>query len=133
LKSLSTYPFPIFYEEWETKSKIEEAWDNKGDIVVGNDVWIGYEAIICAGAKIGDGAIIASRSIVKGEVPPYSIYGGAPARLIKKRFSDDIIDYLQSLKWWELEYRQIESIIPYIIRSDIDSIKSIIHKSNYQK
>ena len=81
LKSLSTYTFPLFYEEWELeKSNITTAWDNKGDIVIGNDVWIGYEAVIMAGVHIGDGAIIAARAVVTKDVPPYTIVGGTPAK-----------------------------------------------------
>ena len=70
LNSLSTYPFPIFFEEWGLSiSHVTDAWDNKGDIVIGNDVWIGYEAVILAGIKIGDGAIIGTRSVVTKDVP----------------------------------------------------------------
>ena len=72
-------------------ARIPEAWDNKGDIVVGNDVWIGYEAVILAGATIGDGAIIAARAVVTRDVPPYTIVGGLPARPIRRRFSDQEI------------------------------------------
>lgn len=76
LKSLSTYPFPLFFEEWELDRKnVARSWDNKGDIVIGNDVWIGYEAIILSGVTIGDGAIIASRAVVTEDVPPYTIVG----------------------------------------------------------
>ena len=71
LKSLSTYPFPIFYEAWDTSvSEITEAWDNRGDIVIGSDVWIGYEAVILSGVRIGDGAIVAARAVVAGDVSP---------------------------------------------------------------
>ena len=74
LNSLSNYPFPIFFEEWQLdKGNITSAWDNKGDIVIGNDVWIGYEAVVMAGVHIGDGAIIASRAVVTKDVPPYTI------------------------------------------------------------
>ena len=90
--SLSTYPFPIFFEEWELSiQNITTAWDNKGDILIGNDVWIGYDAIIMAGITIGDGAIIGARTVVTKDVPPYTIVGGIPANIIRKRFSDDII------------------------------------------
>ena len=80
LGSLSTYPFPIFWgEEWGIdKSEVASAWDNRGDIVVGNDVWIGYEAVVMAGVTIGDGAIVASRAVVTRDVPPYAIVGGVP-------------------------------------------------------
>ena len=84
LKSLSTYTFPLFYEEWELeKSNITTAWDNKGNIVIGNDVWIGYEAVILAGVTIGDGAIIGSRAVVTKDVPDNSLVGGVPAKLIR--------------------------------------------------
>ena len=93
LKSLSTYTFPLFYEEWELeKSNITTAWDNKGNIVIGNDVWIGYEAVIMAGVHIGDGAIIAARAVVTKDVPPYTIVGGTPAKEIRKRFDAEVIE-----------------------------------------
>ena len=79
LGSLSTYPFPIFYDEWGLDGKnVADAWDNKGDITLGNDVWIGYEAVILAGVTIGDGAIIGARAVVTRDVPPYAIVGGVP-------------------------------------------------------
>ena len=92
LKSLSTYPFPIFYEAWDTSvSEITEAWDNRGDIVIGSDVWIGYEAVILSGVRIGDGAIVAARAVVAGDVEPYTIVGGVPAKPIRKRFTPETI------------------------------------------
>ena len=79
LRSLSTYTLHLFYEDWNLeKSNVSDAWDNKGDIVIGNDVWIGYEAIIMAGVHIGDGAIIATRAVVTKDIPPYTIVGGIP-------------------------------------------------------
>lgn len=102
MKSISTYPFPIFFEEWGLNvSNVTDAWDNKGDIIVGNDVWIGYEAVIMSGVKIGDGAIIGTRAVVTKDVPAYSIVGGVPARLIRKRFSDDVIEKLLKFRWWD--------------------------------
>lgn len=81
LSSLSTYPFPIFFEEWGLDVRnITKAWDNKGNIVIGNDVWIGYEAVILSGVTIGDGAIIGTRAVVTKDVPPYTIVGGVPHR-----------------------------------------------------
>lgn len=77
------------------------AWDHKGDIVIGNDVWIGYEAIIMAGVTIGDGAIIGTRAVVTKDVPPCAIVGGVPAKVIRKRFSDDKISKLLAMKWWD--------------------------------
>ena len=92
LGSLSNYTFPIFFEEWNLdKGDVTSAWDNKGDIVIGNDVWIGYEAVIMAGVHIGDGAVIASRAVVTKDVPPYTIVGGTPAKEIRKRFDENTI------------------------------------------
>lgn len=102
LKSLSTYPFPIFFKEWGLNvADITNAWDNKGDIVVGNDVWIGYEAVILSGGTIGNGAIIGTRAVVTKDIPPYTIVGGVPAKPIRKRFDDVIITRLLELKRWD--------------------------------
>ena len=102
LASLSTYPFHIFYEEWGLNIQdVAAAWDNKGDIVIGNDVWIGYEAVVLAGVTIGDGAVIGARAVVTKDVPPYAVVGGVPARLIRRRFPDDTISALLALKWWD--------------------------------
>lgn len=101
LKPLTTYPFPIFWKEWELEmTAITDAWDNKGDIVIGNDVWIGYEAVIMSGVTIGDGAIVGTRSVVTKDVPPYAIVGGVPAKIIRKRFDDKTISTLLRLQWW---------------------------------
>lgn len=121
--SLSTYTFPIFYEEWGLDvSLLTDAWDNKGDIVIGNDVWIGYDAIIMSGVTIGDGAIIGTRAIVTNDVPPYTIVGGIPAKVIKKRFRDDIILKLLKIKWWDWPYEKIKANIKYIQSGDIDKL-----------
>ena len=102
LSSLSTYPFPLFFEEWGLeKRNVAESWDNKGDIVLGNDVWIGYEAVIMAGVTIGDGAIIGTRAVVTKDVPPYTVAGGIPAKPIKKRYPEETIAALSELKWWD--------------------------------
>lgn len=123
LKSLSTYTFPLFYEEWELeKSNITTAWDNKGDIVIGNDVWIGYEAVIMAGAHIGDGAIIAARAVVTKDVPPYTIVGGTPAKEIRKRFDAEVIQQLLMLKWWDWSTDEIRQCLPYIMEGKINEL-----------
>jgi len=102
LSSLSTYPFPLFFEEWGLEKKnVAASWDNKGDIVIGNDVWIGYEAVIMAGVTIGDGAIIGARAVVTKDVPPYMVAGGIPAKPIKKRYPEETIAALSELKWWD--------------------------------
>ncbi len=123
LKSLSTYTFPLFYEDWELeKSNVASAWDNKGDIVIGNDVWIGFEAVILAGVKIGDGAIIGTRAVVTKDVPPYSIVGGIPAKVIRKRYSPDIIEQLLSLRWWNWTKDRIKRNLPFIMAGNIENM-----------
>ena len=123
LKSLSTYTFPLFYEEWELeKSNITTAWDNKGDIVIGNDVWIGYEAVIMAGVHIGDGAIIAARAVVTKDVPPYTIVGGTPAKEIRKRFDAEVIEQLLIQKWWDWSTDKIHQCLPYIAEGKLDEL-----------
>lgn len=122
MQSLSTYPFPIFYEEWEHGIWADKAWDNKGDIIIGNDVWIGYEAVIMAGVTVGDGAIIGTRAVVTKDVPPYTIVGGVPAKPIRKRFSDDVIAQLLNLKWWDLPPEEILPKIKYIQSGNLEKL-----------
>lgn len=113
----------MFYEDWNLeKSNVSDAWDNKGDIVIGNDVWIGYEAIIMAGVHIGNGAIIATRAVVTKDVLPYTIVGGIPAKPIRKRFNDDTIQKLEILKWWDWSIEKIRQKLPYILNCDIDNL-----------
>ena len=124
MKSLSTYPFPLFFEEWElNKDDVTDSWDNKGDIVIGNDVWIGYEAVIMAGVTIGDGCIIGTRAVVTKDVPPYTIVGGVPAKIIRKRFSDKVISSLLEIKWWEWSDERIKKNISAIKFGYIDELK----------
>ena len=126
LKSLSTYTFPLFYEEWELeKSNITTAWDNKGDIVIGNDVWIGYEAVIMAGVHIGAGAIIAARAVVTKDLPPYTIVGGTPAIEIRKRFNAEVIQQLLMLKWWNWSTDKIRQCLPYIAEGKMNELLTI--------
>lgn len=124
LSSLSTYPFPLFFEEWNLdKKNVTHSWDNKGDIIIGNDVWIGYEAVILAGVSIGDGAIIGARAVVTKDVPPYTIVGGVPAKPIKKRFSDDTISSLLSIQWWNWSKEKISKNIKAIQTGKIDELQ----------
>ena len=126
LGSLSTYPFPIFYDEWGLDGKnVADAWDNKGDITLGNDVWIGYEAVILAGVTIGDGAIIGARAVVTRDVPPYAIVGGVPARLIRRRFDEATIESLLALQWWDWEPERIRRALPVLQAGDIAALSKL--------
>ncbi|NDV97159.1 antibiotic acetyltransferase [Dysgonomonas sp. 521] len=123
LRSLSNYTFPLFYEEWGLeKANVTDAWDNKGDIVIGNDVWIGYEAVIMSGVHIGDGAVIGTRAVITKDVAPYTIVGGVPAKKIRKRFDEEIIAELLKLQWWDWPVDKIREAIPYIVNGDIGAL-----------
>ena len=131
LNSLSNYPFPIFFEEWQLdKGNITSAWDNKGDIVIGNDVWIGYEAVVMAGVHIGDGAIIGARAVVTKDVEPYTIAGGIPAKPIRKRYSQDIITQLEAVRWWDLPHDQLKQLIPAIRGGSPEALLRACHALN---
>jgi virginiamycin A acetyltransferase len=119
-KALTTYPFAIFGQGWENAMEGKH-YPKKGDILIGNDVWIGYNATIMAGVTIGDGAIIATNATVIKDVEPYTIVGGNPATLIKKRFSDDVIEKLLKLKWWDWSIEKITENIQNL--TGIDSNK----------
>lgn len=124
LSSLSTYPFPLFFEEWGlVREEVTDSWDNKGDIVIGNDVWIGYEAVIMAGVTIGDGAIIGTRAVVTKDVSPYTIVGGVPARMIRKRFPDETISELLKIRWWDWPKERIAENISAIKRGCVHELK----------
>ncbi len=124
MASLSTYTFPLFFEEWGLeKENVAQAWDQKGDIIIGNDVWIGYEAVILSGVTIGDGAVIGCRAVVTKDVPPYTIVGGVPAKPIRKRFNEETIKELQKIKWWDWPEEKIAGKIPAIQAGDLKELR----------
>lgn len=104
--AISAYPFAIFGHDWQHAME-GKSYPTKGDTIIGNDVWIGHNATIMAGVKIGDGAIIATNATVTKDVPPYSIVGGNPAQLIRKRFSEEKIQELLQLAWWDWDIEKI--------------------------
>lgn len=127
LSSLSTYPFPLFFEEWGSDKKdVTNAWDNKGDIIIGNDVWLGYESVVLAGVTIGDGAIIGARSVVIKDVPPYTIVVGVPAKTIRRRFAEEIISALLRIKWWDWSEEKIRKNLRAIQTGNIDQLKGAV-------
>ena len=126
LRSLSTYPFPIFYEAWGTPvSEVSSAWDNRWDIVIGNDVWIGYEAVILSGVHIGDGAIIGARAVVTRDVEPYTIMGGVPARPIRKRYDEETIQRLLALRWWDFPPEQMRKCLDALEQGDLQALEQM--------
>jgi virginiamycin A acetyltransferase len=121
-KALTTYPFAIFGQGWENAMEGKH-YPKKGDILIGNDVWIGYNATIMAGVTIGNGAIVATNATVIKDVEPYTIVGGNPATLIKKRFSDDVIEKLLKLKWWDWSIEKITENIQNLTGIDINKLE----------
>lgn len=122
--SATTYPFNVFGGAWtENTPPHLDQLPHKGDIVVGNDVWIGRESIIMPGVKIGDGAIVAAYSMVAKDIPAYTVYGGNPARFIKKRFDDGLIDLLLRFRWWDLEPEALTEILPLLCDPDLEKVK----------
>ena len=126
MSGFSTYPFNTFMMTPQTTSEditamFEDA-QNRGDTVVGNDVWIGMNAVIMPGVKIGDGAIIGANSVVTKNVEPYTVVGGNPATIIKKRFDEQTIDTLLNIKWWDWSIEKIEKNIDVITGNDLDAL-----------
>lgn len=119
--ALTTYPFAIFGNGWE-KAMENKSYPQKGDIHIGNDVWIGYNATIMAGVTIGDGAIIATNSTIVKDVEPYSMVGGNPAREIKKRFPEETISKLLELKWWNWDLEKITQNLQNLTDNEIGKL-----------
>ena len=121
-ESISSYPFAVFAHVWEHAME-GKSYPNKGDTVVGNDVWIGYKATIMPGVKIGNGAIIASNATVTKDVAPYTIVGGNPAQPIRKRFSEASIGRLQELAWWDWPIEQITRNVQHLTGGNIEALE----------
>ena len=121
--AISSYPFAIFGNDW-ADAMSGKSYPTKGDTIVGNDVWIGYKAMIMPGIKIGDGAIIATNSMVTKDVEPYSIVGGNPAKEIKKRFSDKEITELLEIKWWDWDIEKITKNVKSLTENNIHKLKN---------
>ena len=123
LGSVTTYPFNVFGGSWQENTPDHMSQlPFKGDIVIGNDVWISRESIIMPGVKIGDGAIIAAYSVVTKDVEPYSVVGGNPARFIKKRFIDELIELLLEFKWWDLSPEKLVTVLPLLCDFDLEKV-----------
>lgn len=123
LDAISTYPFPIFQQGWEAVFDVFDL-PVKGDIIVGNDVWFGFDSLVRGGVKIGDGAIIATRAVVVKDVPAYSIVAGNPARIVKMRFDDKTIERLLRISWWNWKIEKIHQHLPLICGLDVDQLEA---------
>lgn len=128
MDGISTYPFNIFGGEWTKVEPSKENLPYKGDTIIENDVWIGYNATIMPGIRVGNGAIIAANSTVTKDVEPYTIVGGNPARVIKKRFSDVDTETLLKIAWWDWDIKKITMALPHIVKGDIQVLENFIDK-----
>ena len=123
--SVSTYPFNIMGHGWEKVMPNLDDLPFKGDTVIGNDVWIGQNVTVMPGVHVGDGAIIAANSLVAKDIPPYHIAGGNPCKIIKKRFDDELIECLLSMKWWDWPADEIFEHLEVLCSGDLGKIKEI--------
>lgn len=124
LSGISTYPFQIFGNGWEAVMPQPGDLPFKGDTVVGNDVWIGYEALVMPGVRIGNGAVVSARAVVASDVPAYTIVGGNPARPIKQRFAPAVVDRLEALAWWDWPIEQVTRHLALIVSGDVDALEA---------
>ncbi|HNA87128.1 MAG TPA: CatB-related O-acetyltransferase [Nitrospira sp.] len=113
---VSTYPFPVF---WESARAIPGHPGTKGDVVIGNDVWIGHEAVILSGVRIGDGAVVGARAVIRSDVPPYHIAAGNPARVVRARFDEMTINRLLALAWWDWDDEKISRAVRFMTSQDV--------------
>jgi virginiamycin A acetyltransferase len=123
LTGVSAYPFAIF-AGWDGLWEGERDFPSRGDTVVGNDVWIGYDALLMPGVRIGHGAVIAARSVVTSDVPPYTIVGGNPTKVIRSRYDDTTVARMLRLAWWDWPVDAITEAIPLISQADVDALES---------
>ena len=124
---VSTFPFYIF-ENWNENVPLLETMPLKGDTIIGNDVWIGQNSTILPGVKIGDGVIIGTKSVVGSNAEPYSVIAGNPAKIIRKRFDDELIELLLKLKWWDLPIKKIIELVPLLHNGNLDYVKEKIQE-----
>ena len=125
MSSVTTYPFNIMGNGWEKVTPKLEDLPFKGDTIIGNDVWIGQNVTILPGVHIGDGAIIGANSVVTKDIPAYHIAGGNPCKIIRKRFNEELINYLEEIKWWNWEEDKIFKNLEILCSNDIEKIKTI--------
>ena len=125
MSGISTYPFNIFGQGWE-QGFDPATWEKelRGDTVIGNDVWIGMEAVVMPGVRIGNGAIVAARAVVSRDVPDYAVVAGNPARVVKLRFGLDTITRLLALAWWDWSADKITRNLDAIRGADIDALEA---------
>ena len=122
MNAVTAFPFYTL-EGWEMNAPDPSEMPFKGDTVIGNDVWIGQNAVILPGVHIGDGAIVGANSVVGSDIDPYTIVVGNPAKVLRKRFDDELIDLILRFKWWNRSIEEINALIPILTCSDLDTVK----------
>lgn len=129
ISSVTTYPFHVFGGAWAERTPPHmDQLPRKGDTVIGNDVWIGRESVILPGVKIGDGAIVAACSVVSGDIPPYAVFGGNPARLVKMRFDQELISLLLRFRWWDLDGEELAELLPLLCDPDLEKVRRALRE-----
>lgn len=124
ISSVTTYPFHVFGGAWRENTPPHlDQLPRKGDTVLGNDVWIGRECVIMPGVRIGDGAIVAACSVVVRDIPPYTVFGGNPAKFIKNRFDEELTGLLLQFRWWDLEPEELVEVLPLLCDPDLEKVK----------
>lgn len=126
MSGFSTYPFNIFGNGWERSTPLPQELPYKGDTVVGNDVWIGYEAMLMPGVRVGDGAIVAARSVVGSNVPAYAIVAGNPARVVRMRYDEAQVQRLQRIAWWNWDADKVSRNLELIVGADLDALEAAV-------
>lgn len=121
----STFPFPTLGGSWTDHFDLLTNLPNRGDTVVGNDVWIGYEAVIMPGVRIGHGAIISARSVVVSDVPDYGIVGGNPARLIRTRYEEEDIARLLAVAWWDWPAEHLTRHVRTVMSGTVAELEAV--------
>lgn len=127
MNAVSTFPFYTL-EGWKQTPPTQKELPIKGDTIIGNDVWIGQNATILPGVHIGDGAIIGANSVVGSNVDPYTIVVGNPAKALRKRFDEELIDIMEKLKWWDKSIEEINNLIPLLTNSNLEYVKEQLKK-----
>ena len=122
MSAVSTFPFYTL-DGWDMEAPSAADMPFKGNTVIGNDVWIGQNAVILPGVNIGDGAIIGANSVVGSNIAPYTIVAGNPAKVIRKRFDEELIDLMLHFKWWDKSITEINELIPILTCSDLEKVR----------
>lgn len=134
IKSISSFPFNMVKEDWRLRlGMTRDDMPDKGDIRIGHDVWIGQKATIMPGVSIGNGAVIGSKAVVAKDIPPYAIAVGNPARVVKYRFDEETIAFLQELEWWYFSETVLDEAIPYLTTVHLDEAKEALSRLKIQQ